>query len=324
MRCFILAVCGASLFLTVDPTSSQAASRIWIAPSGNDGGACSREAPCRTLEYAVSKVDSGGEITCADSGNFPAGNLFINKPITVNCEGVVATTENVTNDQGNNQSNIIIQIQASGTVTLRGIDIDRVGTGYTGLSFTGAGTLILDRMKISNGVGDAYSGVSFQPNGPGRLVVTDSLITGFGSSAGGAGILVKPQAGGTAQVTLERVNVSANRFGIAADGSSSTGGINMTVADTVAASNGNDGIVATTSSRHAPVGLMVRNTKSTNNGYGIRSIGPNVTVRVDGSTVVGNGTGLATLSGGALLSAHTNVAEANGVNGAFSGSIVLK
>ena len=50
--------------------------------------------------------------------------------------------------------------------------------------------------------------------------------------------------------------------------------------------------MATTSGGGAQIGVMVKNTKSTNNGFGIRSLGPNVTVRVDGSSVIGNGTGL--------------------------------
>ena len=49
-----------------------------------------------------------------------------------------------------------------------------------------------------------------------------------------------------------------------------------------------------------------------------------VTVRLDGSKVIGNGVGVTALSGGALLSAGNNIVEANGSNGAFSGSIAFK
>jgi hypothetical protein len=47
-------------------------------------------------------------------------------------------------------------------------------------------------------------------------------------------------------------------------------------------------------------------------------------VRVDGSTIAGNGTGLTTSSGGALLSYGNNNVDANGANGSFSGSIAVK
>jgi hypothetical protein len=49
-----------------------------------------------------------------------------------------------------------------------------------------------------------------------------------------------------------------------------------------------------------------------------------VTVRVEGSTVTGNGTGLAASGGGALLSLGGNAVQANGAKGAFTGSLALE
>jgi hypothetical protein len=193
---------------------------------------------------------------------------------------------------------------------------------FPAVAFDGAGTMILDKVNIGNGT---QTGISFTPNGAAKLIVNDSMIAGNGNGdAAGAGILVKPQPGGSAQVAIERVNVSGNLFGIAFDGSGSTGGINATIADSVLASNKQDGVVATTSSGHAPIGVMVRATRSANNAYGIRSIGPTVTMRVEGSTVTGNGTGLAASGGGALLSLGGNAVQANGAKGAFTGSLALE
>jgi hypothetical protein len=123
---------------------------------------------------------------------------------------------------------------------------------------------------------------------------------------------------------LDRVNVSANTFGVAADGSESTGGINMTVKDSVMASNINDGVIATTSAGGAPIGVMVSNSAVTNNGFGIRSLGLNVTVRVENTKVIGNGTGLSFSGSGLLLTAGNNMVQANGSNGAFSGPVPLQ
>jgi hypothetical protein len=69
---------------------------------------------------------------------------------------------------------------------------------------------------------------------------------------------------------------------------------------------------------------MVTNTKSVNNAFGVRSLGTNVTVRVKNSDVTGNGTGLSFSGGGGLLSTGTNLVEANGANGAFSGPVGLQ
>ena len=81
---------------------------------------------------------------------------------------------------------------------------------------------------------------------------------------------------------------------------------------------------AVTPSGGAPIGVYVKNTKSVNSALGIRSLGPNVTVRVDGSGVIGNGTGLSSSGGGALLTAGNNMVQANGSNGAFSGPVGLQ
>jgi hypothetical protein len=291
--------------------------RSWVAAAGSDAANCSFATPCASFTAAYAKTIPGGEITCFDSANFGGAN--ITKSITINCDGARANAAVSTNNLGS----FFITVAASDHVFLRGIDIDCSDVGCDPVTFTGAGTLILDRLKLNNGTAPG-GGVQFVPNGPSKLIMTDSIIVRNGSATAGAGVLVRPQAGGTAQVTLDRVNVSANTFGIAADGSDSTGGINMTVKDSVLASNINDGLVATTSSGGAPIGVLVSNTASTNNGFGIRSIGPNVTVRVDGSKIAGNGTGVSALNGGALLSAGNNIVEANGSNGSFSGPLAFK
>jgi hypothetical protein len=291
--------------------------RSWVAAAGSDAANCSFATPCASFTTAYAKTIPGGEITCFDSANFGGAN--ITKSITINCDGARANAAVSTNNLGS----FFITTAASDHVFLRGLDIDCSDVGCDPVTFTGAGTLILDRLKLNNGTAPG-GGVQFVPNGPSKLIMTDSIIVRNGSPTQGAGVLVRPQAGGSAQVTLERLNVSANTFGVAADGTNSTAGINMTVADSVLASNFNDGLVAATSSGGAPIGVLVSNTKLTNNGYGIRSIGPNVTVRVDGSKIVGNTTGLSALSGGALLTFGNNVVQANGANGAFSGPIALQ
>jgi hypothetical protein len=72
---------------------------------------------------------------------------------------------------------------------------------------------------------------------------------------------------------IDRTTITNSVFGIAVDGSNSTGRISMTVTDSVLSGNSQDGIVATTSSGHAPIGVMVtiQNPPTT----------PSVSVRLD-------------------------------------------
>ena len=98
----------------------------------------------------------------------------------------------------------------------------------------------------------------------------------------------------------------------------------MTIANSGVHRNAQDGIVATTSPGGAPIGILIKNTRSLSNTNGIRATGPGVTVRADNASVSGNSTGLVVNNGASLLSYGNNNVDANGDNGAFSGSVGLK
>ncbi len=70
--------------------------------------------------------------------------------------------------------------------------------------------------------------------------------------------------------------------------------------------------------------MLVTNTKSVNNAVGIRSIGPNVTVRVNNSDIAGNSASLSFGAGSALLTFGNNRLRSNGVDGASSGPVALQ
>ena len=317
MRKFALlsANLAAMLVALLPGTPAQALNNVSFVSSTGTGSACTRAAPCPLLGDAISATAPGGEINCVDSGSgLLTGFMTIQKSITIDCAGTATVTGS-------------IQINGAGIVVkIRNLTITGLGSGgISGIDFVNGAALFVENCVIQFFViPEAPIGIWFRPNGPGKLVVTDTAVVNNGSGAAGAGILVKPQAGGSARVHLERVSAQGNVFGIVADGTGSTAGINMTVADSVSSGNTQDGIIAVTPGGGAPIGIYVKNTKSTNNAIGIRSIGPNVTVRVDGSSAIGNGTGLSFSGGGALLSAGNNMVEANGSNGAFSGSVALK
>lgn len=299
--------------IVLSGSAAQAASKTFVRAGGTDSGACPATTPCASLSYAYDQTTAGGELFCLSAGGY--GPLYISKSITVDCRGTGGTP-----GWGLNTGFIDINTAPSDRVVLRGLEFQ--STTGAGSNFAGSGTLILDQVRIGGDGTNGNSALSVEPNGPAKIVVVDSLFINGGGNSSGAGIRIFPQAGGTAQVTLNRVTASGNAFGIAIDGSSSTGGINVTISDSVMASNANDGIVATSSAGTAPIGVLLSNVRSTNNGYGVRSIGSNVTVRVDNSRIAGNGVGIS--GGGALLSAGNNIVEANGTNGAFTGAINFK
>jgi hypothetical protein len=197
----------------VAPASSQTL-RAWVAPGGNDANGCTASAPCLTFQGADSKVGSGGEIICLTGGSY--GPLTITKSLTIDCEAPGGNAVYGTGGQGS----FYIIVAATDRVTLRGLGFDSANRELSGglVTFAGAGTLVLDHVKINGNNGNGAHGVVFKPNGAARLIVTDSTFIGAGEGASGAGLLVQPVSGGSAQVMLERVEVEANIFGIAADG----------------------------------------------------------------------------------------------------------
>jgi hypothetical protein len=304
-----LAVVLASLLSSNSAFAQNAHS--WVSSTGT-GTACTRAAPCGAFSTAQTVTDAGGVISVLDPGDYIG--FTITKTLTIRAAGVDggATTINAPGFSA------IIIAGASDVVTLEGLHFNGAG-----LRFITGGQLNVVKCVITNDTVAGTAGIRFTPNSPSKLSVTDTVISNFGLGTGG-GIVINPQSGGSARVAFERVTVNGNAFGIAVDGTGSTGGVNMTIADSMIANNAQDGIVATTPSGGAPIGIMVKNTKSVNNALGIRSIGQGVTVRASNSTVTGNGTGLSFSGGGALLSFGNNEVQANGTNGASSGSVGLQ
>jgi len=300
---------------------AQAFNSISFVSSTGTSTICTRAAPCGNFQAAHDVTLEEGEIHCLDSGPFGVpGNLTtIAISVTIDCAdmGAVHTGSFVINGTG------II-------VTIRNLSFNNnSGIAGTSIDFQSGAALHIENCVIQNlSHNSPYVGIKFRPSVPGaHLFVTDTIVKNSGTpilgSIGGA-IVVSPQSGGTAQVALNRVTVAKNVFGIVADGTGSSGGINMTISDSVASGNSRDGVLAVTPSGGAPIGVMVTNTKLVNNAFGIRSIGPNVIVRAGDSTITGNGIGLSFSGGGTLLSYGTNKVQANGSDGAFSGPVGLQ
>ena len=290
-------------------SQAQTTATNYIA-SGGSGDSCTFNLPCGTLTAALANTTAGGTIICKDSGSFLAGTgTTIDKSVTIDCTGTAAVFGRLTIDA------------PGGTVTLRGVNVRGTDEAIDGITFLSGAALIIENSAVRH-YGSA--GIRFRPNSSAQLTVTNMLLYRNGTGTTGGGIVVNPQAGGTALVSLDRVTAANNVFGIAVDGTGSTGGIAAVIRNSTVHRNSQMGIVATTPGGGAPMGVLVENSASLSNTIGILSSGPGVTVRVDNSTVMHNGTGLSFSTGGALLSAGNNLLTANNANGSFSGTVPLQ
>src|SRR5262245_18448562 len=122
--CLVLAGLLA-LHLDVAPAQAQPA-RVLLSAHGSDSNPCSFAAPCRTFQHGHDVVASGGEIDVLDPAGY--GTVAINKSISIqghSFAGISAPSGNA----------ITIGAGASDKINLRGLLIDGVGTGNSGIAF---------------------------------------------------------------------------------------------------------------------------------------------------------------------------------------------
>ena len=282
MRIFFAAIAACfSLAMTASPASAQA-TRTWVSGVGNDADPCSRTAPCKTFAGAISKTAPGGEINCLDPGGF--GGVTINKSLSIICQyaegGVLSAGAGV--------SGIIVNAGVNDHVYLRGIDLHGAGTATNGVRFVAGNSLTIEDCVIRSYNAASGQGVSFQPTGTSRLVISNSTISNNGTGATGGGVLISPTGVGVATATLDHVRVNNNAgAGILINGSSTV--------------------------------MIANSTVGYNANFGIRTASGSPTVRVGTSVITGNGTGVS-VGAGTIESYCTNQLNGNSGDGAFFGA----
>jgi Periplasmic copper-binding protein (NosD) len=292
-------------------TPATAGTAAYLLRTGS-GSACTKAQPCTSMLTAVGVAGAGGEVICLDKGDY--GNpAIIGFTITISCGDGLWESAGAA---------IQINPPAGADVVIEGLVSDRLAFGGPNLYFNGQGALHLRRVRIGNAtnLGPTHA-VHFQPSGPAKLFVTDSDFYNTGTSGIAAGILIQPDSGVTAQVTIERSRFENNRFGIIADGTSN-GIIRGVVRDSVIAGNVSNGITVSTNS--SSVVLSVDRCAISGNSFGLAAGGSGAGMLVGGSVITANNTGLFTTSGAVLLSYGDNRVNANTSDGAFTGAVGLK
>lgn len=249
-KALLCAVYVIALLVSFTCLANAQASRTWVSGVGDDVNPCSRTAPCKTFAGAISKTATSGEINCLDPGGF--GTATITKSITIDCTatigGVLAA-----------QVNGIIINGDGAVVSLRGLDINGIRTGLSGVKISAAA----------------------------RVYIENTVIEGF------------TQAGVWAE---------------------NAGDVKVVVRNVTIKNNVSDGIYA------VPKGtsdVFVGNSLLSGNGNGIRA-DANATVRISGSSIVLNDTGLASKASGKIISLKNNTVEGNSTNGAPTVTVVMQ
>jgi nitrous oxidase accessory protein NosD len=194
---------------------------------------------------------------------------------------------------------------ASDVVVLRGLTLHGKGEADNGITYMSGGRLHVENCVISN---FTKRGINYESDGDNQLIVKNSVIR----ENGGAGIRVQPLAGGKAKATIDHTRLEGNQNGL-----SVLDNAYVTIRDSVMAGNSSNG-VAVTASEVSIENCLMANNKDT----GVKVTGDKAIVRLSGSTVTGNNTGLFAAAGSDILSfSNNNVAGNIAADGAPTNNV---
>ncbi len=274
------------------------ATRTWVSGVGDDVNPCSRTAPCKTFAGAISKTATNGEIDCLDSGGF--GGVTITKSISIDCSneiggilasGITGITINITS-----------VLDTKKSVRLRGLQINGVNTGISGVRVVSANSLAIEDTVID---GFTLHGISVETSANALKLSVDNSTFRNNGQHGMNGFLI---GSATASISISDSDISKNagnafNFGVATK---------VAVQDTNISGNGN-GVVITGTDMTLSRCVFVGNGTAVQSNSG--------TVRLFSNTIVGNVTGLLG-NGGSILSYGNNAIDGNTTNGTSTGAVL--
>ncbi len=273
------------ILLAVSAAANAQATRTWVSGVGDDANPCSRTAPCKTFAGAISKTAAGGEINVLDPGGF--GAVTITKSITISSEGF----EGGVLVSGTN--GIVISAANTDFVVIRGLDIEGLGTGLSGIKVLSAGAVHVENCTINH---FTQSGIEFVPSSAtattSQLHVSNVIARNNFGAAGFAAIHVKPGSNVTVIGSIENTLLKDNVVGLRVEDNST-----ITAKNTTATGNTGNGFIAVSVGGAAVLNLDTCNA-SANTGIGVKSDNNAAAVVRLAHTMIVNNTGGGLVSGG--------------------------
>ena len=290
--------------LSVAALAQALPSQTFVASTGNDANDCTQSTPCRTFAGAVPKTVVKGVITAIDSSTY--GVVTIDKSLTIQAApGVYAVVQGGRADDGvtisAGSTDVVVlrnlQIVTQSIATNKGVVINTVGTLHvesciiTGFKDSGIG-----------GPGVCNAGVC-----PELFVIDTILRDNF------RGMYIR-----SGNVTVDHCRVEDNTIGILIQEAK------VTIRDSVVGGNAGAGVTVI-GTAGSPAGGGMENCLLTRNGIGLvlNGTASNPYFYVSTTMIVSNDLGLQP-NGGHLFSFGNNRMAGNGLNGAFTDTIVTQ
>jgi hypothetical protein len=130
--------------LNLTPAQAQLP-KVFVAAQGSDSNPCTFAQPCLSFQHAHDTVAAGGVIDVLSPADY--GVVTITKAISIQGHGFAGLA--ATSGYG-----ITINAGASDKVNLRGLLIDGVGSGTTGIQFNTGASLDIQECLIRNFTAD--------------------------------------------------------------------------------------------------------------------------------------------------------------------------
>jgi hypothetical protein len=321
-----------AILLLLQVAASAAGPRLYIGSAGADGNPCTTAAPCRTLQYAVSAVDDGGEVIIIDSAGY--GPVTIAKSVSVVAPAGVYAGITVSSGAG-------VDVNGAGIrVLLEGLTITGLGAGTTGVRLlagtdlrlanctisamtgaglvataTGAKVFVRDVAYDANATAASLAGVTATlvdvraaGNGTGidigagaRVTVRGGAITG----SAGPGIAVANAAGTATTLAVDSTLIAQNATGISLYASGAGSTLSAGVIRSTIVRNAGDGVAASAVPPATTTVTLTANDIS-DQAVGVRAQNAGVTLLATGNTIARNRVGGLVQSAGAMLQSLGN------------------
>lgn len=184
LRCNLAALAVAFALATVAASNVEAAAqRTFVASYGLDTNPCTLSLPCRGFQAAINAVAAAGEVVAIDTAGY--GSMEIHKSVSVIVPpGVHAGLSPATGvplpGYPGQFGVVLIDIQNTDVVVLRGLNINQQGTVTGGIEWISAqgGTVHVENVVVN---GFSKEGIYVQaPNA--ALFVKDSILRNNGTA----------------------------------------------------------------------------------------------------------------------------------------------
>lgn len=158
----VAVLCGAS-------TVHAGLFRTYLSLNGNDANPCTVQLPCRLLPAALAAVNDGGEIWMIDSANFNTAPVSITKSVKI-----LAIPGQMGSVVGNGGD--AIDINTSGDVTLRNLQILNFSGGVDGINIANAGAVHIEKTSIDGFTNGSTACIHLDSSSTVRLYIDDSFV----------------------------------------------------------------------------------------------------------------------------------------------------